>query len=83
MVDHSINAANGASLLGAGEVGKLGSEMQTPPESAKLTQREQKPVRTGSGSKSQSAVGGSPQAAAKHVKGQRTMQSFFTSKPSS
>ena len=63
-----------------GVAGKLDGRTSSATEAA---ERDQDPARTGSGNRQQRpATGASPQAAAKHGKGQRTLQSFFTSKPS-
>ncbi len=78
---HMEGATEAAGPLTAdGVVSKLDSSTLSAVEAP---ERNQNPVRTGSGNRQQSpATGASPQAAAKHGKGQRTMQSFFTSKPS-
>ena len=82
---HTEKAADDAGPSTAnGDAGKLNSRTHSAIEAPKPPEGDGKPARTGSGNRHQNpATCSSPQTAVKQCKGQRTMQSFFTSKPSS
>ena len=83
VAEQGQNTAHGGSLTANGDIGQLSDELRSATEAVRPSEQDQAPVRSMTGSRHKNtAIKGSPRTSAKQ-KGQQTMQSFFTRKPSS